>query len=76
MGHQTPNLGKGPRCPGSHGMFLSKGVTRHWPWPLLLLLTPVLVIAGGISGKVVNSDSSHTHSISSVQGLFSEQLPF
>lgn len=57
-------------------MFLSKGVTRHWLWPLLLLLTPVLVIAGGISDKVVNSASSHTHSVSSVQGLFSEQLFF
>lgn len=57
-------------------MFLSKGVTRHWLWPLLLLLTPVLVVAGGISDKVVNSASPHTYSISSVQGLFSEQLPF
>lgn len=57
-------------------MFLSKGVTRHWLWPLLLLLTPVLVVAGGISDKVVNSASPHTSSISSVQGLFSEQLPF
>lgn len=57
-------------------MFLSKAVTHHWLWPRVLLLTPVLVIADGISDKVVNSASSHTHSISSVQGLFSEQLPF
>lgn len=57
-------------------MFLSKGVTRHWLWPLLLLLTPVSVIAGGISDKAVNSASPHTHSVSSVQGLFSEQLFF
>lgn len=57
-------------------MFLSKAVTHHWLWPRVLLLTPVLVIADGISDKVVNSASSHTHSVSSVQGLFSEQLPF